>query len=287
MTTVRITDSLKHDLTVRLRNQFRPAIQKAVDEAAKATDEMLAQNREALRTMLNKPWGEHLHLRDLMPADWCNTPSNRISVNVRVPDPTEPVVAKAMANLSSVDEPSTISMAGFSWTPDSDQEANALAEPDVAIDPDTVEFNIILRPLEFDSLTSMTASLEISERECVLPPNRRESYFVYDISAYDLCPDQASLLPYMATLYAVGDLRDKAEAAERGLVKVLNNVPSVNRLLKEYPQFEPIIPDGVLRKVREKVNRGPRTPTERDEYEALGSDEMAALQTAAVLSGLN
>lgn len=287
MTTVRITDTLKHDLIVRLRNQFRPAIQKAVDEAEKATDEMLAQNREALRTMLNKPWGEHLHLRDLMPAQWCNTPSNRISVNVHVPDPTEPVVAKAMANLSSVDEPSTINMAGFSWTPDSDQEANALAEPDVAIDPDTVEFTTVLRPTQYETFSNMRDVLEVSERECMLPPNVRESYYVYDISAYDLCPDQASLLPYMATLYEVGDLKDKAEAAESGLIKVLKNVPSVNRLLKEYPQFEPIIPDAVLHKVREKVNRGPRKPTERDEYEALGSDEMAALQTAATLSGLN
>jgi hypothetical protein len=287
MTTVRITDSLRHDLTVRLRNQFRPACQKAVNEAEEATLGLLKQNKAALSAMLVAPWGEHAHLRDLVPTSWCKKPSSQVGINVLVPDPDEEAVRKAIANLSDVDEPSTINMAGFSWTPNSDQEANALAEPAAPINVAEMEHDTALNPVRLATLADMVHTLGITENDCVLPPDTPNSYYCYHIRACDLCPDQNSLLAYLATLYEVGDLRAKAHTAESGLMKVLNNVPSVNRLLKEYPQFEPVIPDHILRKVREKVTRGPRKPAEQDNYEAINSDEIAALQTAATLSGLN
>jgi len=110
----------------------------------------------------------------------------------------------------------------------------------------------------------------------------------YVLTVNDICNGQDEVYQWLSKLRESADLEAKHNAARRGLKKILENVPSINRLLKEYPQFEPIIPDDVLRKVRQKVHRvvKPKEPVEGS-VDTPDSSEMAALATASTLFGLN
>jgi len=293
MTTVRVTDTLTHTLLSNLSSQFRPAINRSIQEFQDMTVGLMRDNPAAMTKMRNQPWGEHVTLRDQIPEEWYTFP-RRPKLYIRHPDVLSETISELLLGNETDDDDGTISMAGFTWEQQSD--APAQSSDDVA--PTANALDITPESYEYDKQTHMLADqsdldewvelFRVARNFFACPPKGDTYGMTYALTVNDICTSQDEVYQWLSKLRESADLEAKHNAARRGLKKILENVPSINRLLKEYPQFEPIIPDDVLRKVRQKVQRvvKPKEAVEGS-VDTPDSSEMAALATASTLFGLN
>ena len=184
-------------------------------------------------------------------------------------------------------------MAGFTWeqqddSPGETSEVTAPVANALDITPESYEYGKQTQIADNNDLDGWCELFCVAKTFFACPPKGDTYGMTYTLTVNDICTSQDEVYQWLSKLRESADLEAKHNAARRGLKKILENVPSVNRLLKEYPQFEPIIPDDVLRKVRQKVQRvvKPKEPVEGS-VDTPDSSEMAALATASTLFGLN
>ena len=292
MTTVRVTDTLTHTLLSNLSSQFRPAINRSVQEFQDLTIGLLRDNSAAMTKMRNQPWGEHVKLREQIPEEWYTYP-RRPKLYIRHPDVLSETISELLLGNEVDDDAGTISMAGFTWeqqsdTPAQDSDVTAPVANALDITPDTYEYDKQTHIADHSDFDDWLELFRVAKQFFACPPKGDTYGMTYVLTVNDICNGQDEVYQWLSKLRESADLEAKHNAARRGLKKILENVPSINRLLKEYPQFEPIIPDDVLRKVRQKVHRvvKPKEPVEGS-VDTPDSSEMAALATASTLFGLN
>ena len=292
MTTVRVTDTLTHTLLSNLSQQFRPAINRSIEEFQNLTIGLVRDNPAAMSKMRDQPWGEHVKLRDQIPDEWCTFP-RRPKLYIRHPDVLSETISELLLGNEADDDDGTITMAGFTWeqqddVPGENSEDTAPVANALDITPESYEYEKKTAIADNSDLDEWCELFRVAKNFFACPPKGDTYGMTYTLYVNDICNGQDEVYQWLSKLRESADLEAKHNAARRGLKKILENVPSVNRLLKEYPQFEPIIPDDVLRKVRQKVQRvvKPKEAVEGS-VDTPDSSEMAALATASTLFGLN